>query len=181
MKLSPDDVAAIRSSREPTRVLAARHKVSISRVKAIRHGQSVDLGGRPPGYPKSGGRVPGTPNKKTVHARQILEEYGADPVEALAKAMKDEKNVPLELRIDCAKALLPYVYPRLAAVEVTGRDGGPIETQNNIVLQSLMSDDVVVQKIEDAWIEWQADAIAHRDDPLVIEAAAVDDSDDSGT
>jgi hypothetical protein len=31
-------------------------------------------------------------------------------------------------RFEAAKAAAPYMHPRLAAVEVTGQDGGPIET-----------------------------------------------------
>jgi hypothetical protein len=118
---------------------------------------------RPKGLPKTGGRQPGSVNKKTAYARQILEEHGVDPVEQLAKAMKDE-NVPLEVRVDCAKALLPYVYPRLAAVEVTGRDGRPVETRNNFIITSLMSDDVVAGRLEEAWIEWQANELANKDE-----------------
>jgi hypothetical protein len=148
--------AVIRASDEPTRVLAARHGVSITRIKELRHGQSADRGGRPPGYPRTGGRQPGTLNKKTVYARQILEEHGADPVEALAKAMIDVK-VPLDLRLDCAKALLPYVYPRLAAVEVTGRDGGPVETDHTgEIIHRMMQDDVLVARMESIVIEQQA-------------------------
>lgn len=120
---------------------------------------------RPKGLPKTGGRQPGSVNKKTAYARQILDTYGVDPVEQLAKAMKDE-NVPLEVRVDCAKALLPYVYPRLAAVEVTGRDGGPVETENktenNIFIRALMKDDLVRERIEEAWIEWQENVITNR-------------------
>ena len=111
-----------------------------------------------------------------MYARKILEEYDADPVEALAKAMKDEK-VPLDLRIDCAKALLPYVYPRLAAVEVSGPDGGPVQTESNLVVQSLMRDDVVAERIEEAWIEWQAHEIAARDDLPMISGAVRDEED----
>ncbi len=130
-KLTPADTAAIRESQEPTRVLAARHGVSknASRRSARRLATAParTAAGRPPGYPKTGGRLPGTPNKRTVYARQIIEEHGADPVEMLAKTMNDEK-VPLDLRTDCAKALLPYVYPKLSAVEVTGRDGDAVRS-----------------------------------------------------
>jgi hypothetical protein len=165
-KLTPADTAAIRESQEPTRVLAARHGVSKNRVKEIRaearEGGGEDRGGRPPGYPKTGGRLPGTPNKRTVYARQIIEEHGADPVEMLAKTMNDEK-VPLDLRTDCAKALLPYVYPKLSAVEVTGRDGGPVEVeQDKMLVQRMMGDDVMVARLEALIIEQTAPARLER-------------------
>ncbi len=166
-KLTPADTAAIRESQEPTRVLAARHGVSKNRVKEIRaearDGAGEDRGGRPPGYPKTGGRLPGTPNKRTVYARQILDEHGADPVEMLAKTMRDEKNVPLDIRIDCAKALLPYVYPRLAAVEVTGRDGDPVQVEHDSALLRLMrEDDALVERMEAIIIEQTAPARLER-------------------
>jgi hypothetical protein len=162
-KLTAVETAAIRASQEPTRVLAARHGVSISRIKELRAGASQDRGGRPVGYPRTGGRVPGTPNKRTVHARQILEEHGADPVEMLAKTMSDEM-VPLDLRTDCAKALLPYVYPKLSAVEVSGPNGDAVRVdhQNDLCIR-LMSDDIIVERLEAIIIEQNAEARLERD------------------
>jgi hypothetical protein len=165
-KLTPAETAAIRESQEPTRVLAARHGVSKNRVKEIRAesraGASEDRGGRPPGYPKTGGRLPGTPNKRTVYARQIIEEHGADPVEMLAKTMNDEK-VPLDLRTDCAKALLPYVYPKLSAVEVTGRDGDAVQVEHDSALLRMMrEDDALVERVEALIIEQTAPARLER-------------------
>jgi hypothetical protein len=77
----------------------------------------------------------------------------------LAKTMRDEKNVPLDIRIDCAKALLPYVYPRLAAVEVTGRDGDPVQVEHDSALLRMMrEDDALVERVEAIIIEQTAPA-----------------------
>ena len=158
-KLSPEQREEIAQSRDRTHVLAERYGVSVSRVKEIRAAagwsRRDDRGGNLPGTPKNplSGRRPGTPNKRTVHAREVLEEHGADPVEMLAKTMKDEQ-VPRDLRVDCAKALLPYVYPRLSAVEVTGRDGDAVKVEHDHDLcVRLMADDVVVERLEAIVIE----------------------------
>jgi hypothetical protein len=39
--------------------------------------------------------------------------------------MRDE-TAPADRRDDMAKAAAPYVHPKLAAVEHTGKDGGPV-------------------------------------------------------
>ncbi|MBZ5726368.1 MAG: hypothetical protein LAP87_15380 [Acidobacteriia bacterium] len=168
-KLTPADREAIAQSKERTHVLAARHDVSVSRIKEIRAAagwsRKDDKGGALPGTPKhpNSGRLPGTPNKRTVYARQILEDHGVDPVAMLAKTMADEDNVPLDVRVDCAKALLPYVYPKLSAVEVTGRDGGPVEVERDkMLVQRMMGDDVVVARLEALIIEQTEPARAER-------------------
>lgn len=39
--------------------------------------------------------------------------------------LKDEQQ-PMPVRLDAAKAAAPYVHPRLANVELGGKDGAPI-------------------------------------------------------
>lgn len=160
MKLTPAEREAIAKSDERTHVLAARHGVSVSRIKEIRAAagwsRKDDKGGSLPGSPKpfGSGRVKGQPNKRTIHAREVLEEHGADPVAMLAKTMTDEDGVPLDLRVDCAKALLPYVYPKLSAVELSGPDGDPVRVEHeDQFLKRLMADDVVVARLEELIIE----------------------------
>jgi hypothetical protein len=82
-----------------------------------------------------GGRVKGTPNKKTVEAAKKAAEVGrvlaehlgehCFPGDAHALAMslyKDTRNPP-ELRLEAAKAAMPYEKPRLSAVEHSGSIG----------------------------------------------------------
>ena len=84
---------------------------------------------------RRGGRGKGTPNKKTVEASLKAAEVGrvlADhlgehcfPGDAHALAMaiyKDTRNDP-ELRLEAAKAAMPYEKPRLSAVEHSGSIG----------------------------------------------------------
>lgn len=102
-------------------------------------------GGFVVGHPRYGGRK----KNSGARAREILDSMGprADPLRFLyglvadgvytrievdenGKKTKHLTPVPLELRIDCARTLAGYVYPKLSSVSHTGADGeGPIETQ----------------------------------------------------
>jgi hypothetical protein len=55
--------------------------------------------------------------------RRCLDTYG-DPMEMLAKRAHDGDR-------DAAKALLPYYYPQLKAVELTGADGAAVSITVN--------------------------------------------------
>ena len=91
------------------------------------------MAGSKPGE-RRGGRQKGTPNQKTVarekaQARasaQIAEALGPDAFEGDAHAFlvmlyKDPRQ-PDSVRIDAAKAALPYEKPRLASVGVAVDD-----------------------------------------------------------
>ena len=78
---------------------------------------------------KTGGRQKGTPNRATT-ARQVeIAASGLTPLEYLLGIMRDEE-LPIELRFEAAKAAAPYVHPKLAAIEHSGPDGGPIEMRD---------------------------------------------------
>lgn len=87
--------------------------------------------GRPPGYPKTGGRKKGTPNK--VKNKNSIERdaltlagEGETPLAFMLRMMRDEKQT-IDVRLSAAKAAAPYCHRILKAMEVTGLDGGPIE------------------------------------------------------
>jgi len=46
--------------------------------------------------------------------------------------MRDEDREPDE-RLEAAKAAAPYIHPRLASIEHSGPNGGPIETESTSV------------------------------------------------
>jgi hypothetical protein len=112
------------------------------------------MAGRRTGTPKTGGRKAGTLNKRTVALRtatataaeQIsatlgLEVFHGDAHALLMTVYKD-LNQPIGLRMEAAKAALPYEKPRLASIE------------NKIVDEfESMSD----QEIE-AWLDERAEA-----------------------
>jgi hypothetical protein len=87
------------------------------------------MAGRRTGTPKTGGRKAGTPNKRTVALRtatataaeQISAALGSEVFHGDAHALlmtvyKDLKQ-PIGLRMEAAKAALPYEKPRPASIE----------------------------------------------------------------
>lgn len=79
---------------------------------------------------KTGGRQKGTPNKKTQDITMRLERLGFDPVKNMIEIGRQAMaEGDLKLAMDANKELLQYIAPKRKAVEVTGEDGGPIQTQ----------------------------------------------------
>jgi hypothetical protein len=74
---------------------------------------------------KTGGRKKGTPNKATAAKAAEIAATGETPLDFLLRVMRDEDRA-FEFRLDAAKAAAPYAHPKLAAMELTGRDGGPV-------------------------------------------------------
>lgn len=85
---------------------------------------------------RRGGRVKGTRNKKTADVIKAVEAGGITPLQYMLDVMRGvlpKDASPAEviafttLRFEAAKAAAPYVHPKLAAIEHTGKGGGPIE------------------------------------------------------
>lgn len=68
---------------------------------------------------KTGGRVKGVPNKATAAKVAEIAASGLTPVDFMLTIMRDEAK-PIEDRLDAAKAVAPYVHPKLAAIEHSG-------------------------------------------------------------
>ena len=78
---------------------------------------------------KTGGRKKGTPNKATAAKAAEIAASGGTPLDYMLKVMRDPGLEP-DMRLDAAKSAAPYVHPKLAAIELTGKDGGPIQTES---------------------------------------------------
>ena len=63
------------------------------------------------------GRPIGAVGKRTLEAIAMAERYGTHPLEFLLGRMVDVKQ-DMVMRVDCAKASLPYLLPRLNAVDM---------------------------------------------------------------
>jgi hypothetical protein len=93
-----------------------------------------------PGHAKLGGR------KKTVtRARDLIGKY-TDPLVWMLRLLRDGSYdavlidpatgkktkvptvAPLELMLDCAKACVGFVHPRLSATQLTGANEGPVQS-----------------------------------------------------
>jgi len=82
-------------------------------------------------------RPKGSPNKRSgIVARRLLDEFDLDPARELARLLVNSDDP--EFRAARAKELMPYCYPQLKAVEVTGDDGGPLKA--TVTLQFLRPD-----------------------------------------
>lgn len=75
-----------------------------------------------------GGRQKGTPNKAPAERAAAIAASGLTPLDYLLSVLRNKKNA-LQARVEAAKAAAPYVHSRLATVEVTGKDGGPMQVK----------------------------------------------------
>lgn len=81
----------------------------------------------PRGGPREGaGRPAGIANKASIARQAEVAASGITPLDYLLQIMRDE-TAERDERRDAAKAAAPYVHPKLAAVEHTGKDGGALQ------------------------------------------------------
>jgi hypothetical protein len=97
--------------------------------------ESKDSNGRG-GARKGAGRKAGSATKRTREIADKAAGEGITPLEYMLEVMRTEPGDNLEprelaiaqtLRFEAAKAAAPYMHPRLAAIEHTGGEGGPID------------------------------------------------------
>lgn len=86
--------------------------------------------GKRTGNPR--GRPTGAKNKRTLALERvtravIARKDGEITSLELMQSIYRDLGQPLPLRISAAEKALPYEYARLAAVEHTGPDGGPVQ------------------------------------------------------
>lgn len=84
-------------------------------------------------------RTPGALNKRTraaLHAAQtgVLGGGGESPVDFLLGVMRNGKK-PDALRVEAAKAVAPYLAPKLSAIELTERNDDETLTEAEILAQ----------------------------------------------
>ena len=88
------------------------------------------------GARKGAGRKPGSATKRTREIADKAASEGITPLEFMLDLMRSEPpDVEdarvmadyVQMRFEAAKAAAPYIHPRLAAIEHTGEDGGPIK------------------------------------------------------
>ena len=77
------------------------------------------------GRKTGGGSRKGRPNLATAEKAAAIAASGLTPLDYMLRVLRDENNEPA-VRLDAAKAAAPYVHPKLAQIEHSGKDGGPI-------------------------------------------------------
>ena len=96
--------------------------------------------GRPKGYPRTGGRAKGTPNKKNMITRDFAIKQG-QPLQFLCSVVRGKRFTAaaepggnkrihvfpsMDQRLRAAEILSRKVLPDLKSQELTGKDGGPV-------------------------------------------------------
>lgn len=77
---------------------------------------------------KTGGRQKGSRNKRTEAQAVAIETSGLTPLDYMLTVLRDPKAED-DLRMEAARSAAPYVHPKLANIEVSGKDGGPLEVK----------------------------------------------------
>ena len=78
------------------------------------------MAGRKKGLPKTGGRLKGSPNKKTKLWNELGEYIVNEGAEKYMDYLKEMENEEFLKRFE---AILEYFKPKQARTEVTGKDG----------------------------------------------------------
>ena len=98
------------------------------------------------GARKGAGRKAGSATSKTREIADKAAACGITPLEYMLKLMRTDEVETEDMRdllaqramrFEAAKAAAPYIHPRLAAIEHTGENGGPISIQNRIELVAM--------------------------------------------
>ena len=126
-----------------------------------------------PGHPRYGGRVKKQERKA---AREIAKELGFEPIEfmvhivttgTIKTKLKNGKIVdkPIEdaERMKTLRDLVPYLLPKLAQVQMTGQNGGPVEIEASDKLAVIMSDPELAAAAQDLAL-----AIAKRESAALL-------------
>ena len=61
------------------------------------------------------GRPAGRLSKRARFAVELMNDTNVNPLHVLLKTWKN-KHLPLEIRLDCIKAALPFCFPKLSAI-----------------------------------------------------------------
>jgi hypothetical protein len=80
------------------------------------------------GVRKGAGRKAGSATQKTREIADKAAAAGITPLEVMLEAMNEFRaSGDLEKAAGFAKDAAPYIHPKLAAIEHTGKDGGAID------------------------------------------------------
>lgn len=67
---------------------------------------------------KTGGRIKGTPNRKTADIQELLDGLGCSPIEGMARIANDE-NVDISIRFSAYRELAQYVAPKRRSIDIS--------------------------------------------------------------
>lgn len=73
---------------------------------------------------KTGGRQKGSRNKATAAKAEAIAASGLTPLDWMLSVLRDP-TIDYDRRDKAARDAAPYVHPRLASTELSGKDGNP--------------------------------------------------------
>lgn len=85
------------------------------------------------GKRQGAGRPKGATTKKTREVADKASEEGITPLEYMLDVLRDERADPKD-RMWAAEKAAPYIHARLASVEHSGKDGGPVASRVEVVI-----------------------------------------------
>lgn len=87
------------------------------------------------GARKGAGRKAGAANVKTREIADRCAKEGLTPLEVMLDIMRNTSDE--RMRLTAAQSAAPYVHAKLSSIELTGTDGGPVETVTRVELVAL--------------------------------------------
>lgn len=78
------------------------------------------------GKRQGAGRPRGSKTKRTVELAKQIAESGLSPLAYMLTIMRD-KTADKKRRDEMAKSAAPYQHPKLANIEHSGPEGGPVQ------------------------------------------------------
>jgi hypothetical protein len=131
-----------------------------------------------PGHPRFGGRKKGTVSQRTRLARDIAAAMKFDPIKVAIRVIeegvlrnKDGSTSPVpEERLKLLRDISQYIQPKLTAVQVTGKDDGPVNVVT-VDIAAILRDPAAAQAAQSLAM---AMALADADRPAQIEPAVID-------
>ncbi len=95
--------------------------------------------------PAGSGRKPGSIAGDRRTAREICQANNVDPVQFLCSMIR-RRRVPIDLKIDAAKALLKFIHPALSTQHVHADISTQVSTRS--VILAAMADPAAVEAME---------------------------------
>lgn len=110
--------------------------IAVARPESKVEGSGKKTAGRQKGTTKTGGRVKGTPNKRSQNIHEQLKALDCDPIEGMAKiAEAAMKEADYTLAGNMYKELAQYIAPKRKAIEVSGVDGDDIGIDGKFTIE----------------------------------------------
>lgn len=99
--------------------------------KTVEKNQSKSIKNSRGGARNGAGRKKGSVSKRSREIADKAAQEGITPLEVMLEAMKKayKSKGGAIAAFQYAKETAPYMHPRISSVELTGRDGDPIETK----------------------------------------------------